>query len=61
MENKTYDASSVQQLTFREGVRSRVNVYLNSADHIGVIAGLLELVNNATDEGIVCEDAKRIE
>lgn len=61
MENKTYDASSVQQLSFREGVRLRVASYLNSADHIGVIAGLLELVNNATDEGLVCKDAKTIE
>lgn len=56
-----YDAKSIQQLTFREGVRARVGIYLGSADHTGVIAGLLELVNNATDEALVCTTANRIE
>ena len=56
-----YDANSIQQLTFREGVRARVGIYLGSADHTGVIAGLLELVNNATDEALVCTTANRIE
>lgn len=56
-----YDAKSIQQLTFREGVRARVGIYLGSADHTGVIAGLLELVNNATDEALVCPTATKIE
>lgn len=56
-----YDAKSVQQLTFREGVRKRIGIYLGSADHTGVIAGLLELVNNATDEALVCPSATKIE
>lgn len=56
-----YDAKSIQQLTFREGVRARVGIYLGSADHTGVIAGLLELVNNATDEALVCPSATKIE
>ena len=54
----SYNAQSIQQLTFREGVRKRVGIYLGSADHTGVIAGLLELVNNATDEALVCPTAK---
>lgn len=57
----SYDAKSVQQLTFREGVRKRIGIYLGSADHTGVIAGLLELVNNATDEALVCDTATKIE
>ena len=57
----SYDANSVQQLTFRQGVRKRIGIYLGSADHTGVIAGLLELVNNATDEALVCPTAKKIE
>ena len=57
----SYDAKSVQQLTFRQGVRKRIGIYLGSADHTGVIAGLLELVNNATDEALVCSTAKKIE
>ena len=56
-----YNADSVQQLTFREGVRARIGIYLGSADHTGVIAGLLELVNNATDEALVCPTATKIE
>lgn len=57
----SYNAQSIQQLTFREGVRKRVGIYLGSADHTGVIAGLLELVNNATDEALVCPTANKIE
>ena len=56
-----YNAKSIQQLTFREGVRKRVGIYLGSADHTGVIASLLELVNNATDEALVCPMATKIE
>jgi len=56
-----YGAKSIQQLTFREGVRQRVGIYLGSADHTGVLAGLLELVNNATDEGKVYPAANKIE
>ena len=56
-----YNAQSVEQLTFREGVQKRIGIYLGSADHTGVIAGLLELVNNATDEALVCETANKIE
>lgn len=57
----SYNANSIQQLTFREGVQKRVGIYLGSADHTGVIAGLLELVNNATDEALVCPTATKIE
>jgi len=56
-----YNAQSVEQLTFREGVQKRIGIYLGSADHTGVIAGLLELVNNATDEALVCPTANKIE
>lgn len=56
-----YNAQSIEQLTFREGCRKRIGIYLGSADHTGVIAGLLELVNNATDEALVCETATKIE
>lgn len=55
-----YNANSIKQLTFREGVRQRVGIYLGSADHTGVLAGLLELVNNATDEALVCPRANMI-
>lgn len=47
---KKYDADSIQHLSFREGARLRVGVYLGSADNDGVLNGLLEIVNNSTDE-----------
>ena len=56
-----YNANSVEQLTFKNAVRSRIGIYLGSADHTGVIAGFLELVNNATDEALVCPTATKIE
>ena len=56
-----YGANSIQQLTFREGCRKRIGIYLGSADRTGVLAGLLELVNNATDEALVCKEATKIE
>lgn len=58
---QNYDANSIQHLTFREGVRQRIGIYLGSADHTGVIAALLELINNATDEALVKPTAKLIE
>lgn len=45
-----YNAKSIQHLNFREGCRLRVGVYLGSADNDGVLNGLLEIVNNSTDE-----------
>ena len=56
-----YNAKSIEKLTFREGCRKRIGIYLGSADKTGVLAGLLELVNNATDEALVCPTAKTIE
>lgn len=56
-----YNAKSIERLTFREGCRKRIGIYLGSADKTGVLAGLLELVNNATDEALVCPTAKTIE
>ena len=41
-----YNAKSIERLTFREGCRKRIGIYLGSADRTGVLAGLLELVNN---------------
>lgn len=58
---QNYDANSIQHLTFREGVRQRIGIYLGSADHTGVIAALLELINNGTDEALVVPDALLIE
>lgn len=58
---QTYGANSVQKLSFVEGVRKRVGIYLGSADMGGVISGLLELINNSTDESLVYPSANEIE
>lgn len=47
-----YNAESIQQLTFREGVRKRVGMYLGAPDNAGVLNGLFEVINNATDESL---------
>ncbi len=51
--SKEYNADSVQQLSFREGVRKRVGMYLGSPDMEGVYNGLFEIVSNSVDEAIV--------
>ena len=56
-----YNADSIQQLSFREAVRKRVGMYLGSSDSTGVMASLLELVNNSTDEYLEKKEANRIE
>ena len=53
MSKQHYDASSIENLTFVEGVRKRVGMYLGSADNQGAINGLLEVVNNSLDENIM--------
>lgn len=57
---KNYDANSVQQLSFREGVRQRVGMYLGSPDNEGAINGLFEIISNSVDEAIIGA-GKRIE
>lgn len=58
---QNYGAESIQQLDFVTACRKRIGIYLGSADRTGVMAGFLELVNNATDEALVCADANKIE
>jgi len=50
---KEYNADSVKQLSFREGVRKRVGMYLGSPDMEGVYNALFEIVSNSVDEAIV--------
>lgn len=57
---KKYDASSVQKLSFREGVRQRVGMYLGSPDNEGAVNGLFEIISNSVDEAIIGA-GKRIE
>lgn len=50
---KKYNADSVEKLSFREGVRARVGMYLGSPDMEGVYNALFEIISNSVDEAIV--------
>ena len=48
----SYDANSIKSLSFREGVRTRIQMYLGSADNEGAYQAIKEILNNSTDEAI---------
>lgn len=47
-----YDINSIESLSFREGVRTRINMYLGSDDIEGTYQALKEIINNSTDEAL---------
>lgn len=49
METK-YTIDDIETLTFKEGVRKRIAMYLGSADMNGVYAAIQEIISNAIDE-----------
>lgn len=57
---KEYNADSIKKLSFRDGVRKRVGMYLGSPDMEGVYNGLFEIVSNSIDEAIVGHGKKII-
>lgn len=48
-----YGVDDIKSLSFREGVRTRIQMYLGSADNEGTYQAFKEIVNNATDEALV--------
>ena len=52
MPEKVYDINSIQSLDFREGVRTRIQMYLGSDDIEGTYQALKEIINNSTDEAL---------
>lgn len=48
----SYTAEDIKSLSFKEGVRTRIQMYLGSADNEGIYQAFKEIVNNATDEAI---------
>ena len=55
-----YDINSIESLSFREGVRTRIQMYLGSDDNEGTYQALKEIINNSTDEALAGY-GKRIE
>lgn len=47
-----YDINSIQSLSFKEGVRKRIQMYLGSDDNEGTYQALKEIINNSTDEAL---------
>ena len=52
MDNKEYGINEIQSLSFKEGVRTRIQMYLGSDDLDGTYQAFKEIINNATDEAI---------
>ena len=47
-----YGINDIKSLSFKEGVRCRVQMYLGSADNEGTYQAFKEIINNATDEAL---------
>ena len=48
----SYTADDIKTLSFKEGVRQRIQMYLGSADNEGAYQAFKEILNNSTDEAI---------
>lgn len=49
----SYDINNIQSLDFKEGLRTRIQMYLGSDDTEGIYQGFKEIINNSTDEALV--------
>ena len=47
-----YGINEIQSLSFKDGVRTRIQMYLGSDDLEGTYQAFKEIINNATDEAI---------
>lgn len=50
MANKDYGINDIETLSFRDGVRQRIAMYLGSADMQGVYNAIQEIISNSIDE-----------
>ena len=50
--DKEYGINEIQSLSFKDGVRTRIQMYLGSDDLDGTYQAFKEIINNATDEAI---------
>lgn len=47
-----YGINDIKSLSFREGVRERISMYLGSDDNEGAYQAFKEIINNSTDEAL---------
>ena len=50
MTQSNYTANDIQTLDFRTAIRSRIAMYMGSADNMGVLQCLREIITNSIDE-----------
>ena len=46
----SYDANSIETLSFRDAIRSRAAMYMGSEDNQGVLQCIREIITNSIDE-----------
>ncbi len=46
----SYDANSIETLSFKDAIRTRVAMYMGSADNLGVLQCIREIITNSIDE-----------
>ena len=45
-----YNANSIETLSFHDAVRTRIAMYMGSADNMGVLQSVREIITNSIDE-----------
>ena len=48
-----YDINSIETLSFKDGVRLRIPMYLGTDDTEGIYQAFKEVINNSTDEALM--------
>ena len=46
----SYTANDIETLDFRTAIRTKISMYLGSADNSGVLQGIKEIISNSIDE-----------
>lgn len=53
MNNQNYTANDIETLNFRDAIRTRIEMYMGSADNQGVLQCIREIASNCLDEAIM--------
>lgn len=53
MDQSNYEIDQIESLSFKDGVRTRISMYLGTDDTDGIYQALKEVINNSTDEAIM--------
>lgn len=53
MNKESYGIDNIESLSFKEGVRQRISMYLGTDDTDGIYQSFKEIINNSTDEALM--------